>query len=564
MAAIKSKMRDSFDRFARYRHIAAVLAKYGIEDVAGSVRSKFSSETTQEPAVDEDRRCDERAARPTRVRCALEELGPTFIKFGQLLSTRPDLVAPEYVAELEHLQDRVLPHPVEGIIEQIETELGGSVSDLFQDFDKDPIAAGSIAQIHRAVLMDGSEVAVKVRRPGIVRIVKTECEILQDLTALLRTTLFQHSNVDLKKMVENLADAVMKETDLANERRNQRRFMRLFEEDPTVHIPRIYEDQCSQGVLTMEYIRGVKPTDKAGTVRLGLDCSEVARRGADFVLRQMFEYGFFHTDPHPGNIILLEDNIIAPIDFGQCARLSARDRQFFNEIVLAIVDRDAERVVRSVEREEMLTSETDVHRLTTDIEQLLDMYHDFSLKDIPFGAVATQTFELFRTNAVHPPSQFTLMLKSMMTIESLATTLDPEFRLIEALKPYARRSTFEDFEPKKMLRHLRTVLRDEANFIRNLPGDVSAVLTKFKRGKFQLRIHHEHLENLTKTIDKSSNRISFALIIAALLVASSMLVPQEGTVLGLFSLQTMGVVGYVIAAAIGIWLVVSILRSRHL
>jgi len=329
----------------------------------------------------------------------------------------------------------------------------------------------------------------------------------------------------------------------------------MFADDRTVHIAKVYEDYCTAGVLTMEYIDGIKPSDKQAIAERGLD---------QFVLRQMFEFGFFHTDPHPGNFFLLPDNVLAPIDFGQVARLSVQNRKFFNEIVLSIVDRDAIHVVRCLERDDMFADNTDIHKLTADIEQTIDTYHDYRVKDIPFGMIAMQTFDLFRNNHVHPPTQFTLMLKSMMTIEALATSLDPDFRLIEALKPYAQRSSLKDFEPKQAFRNIRKAVLGAGDLASRLPEDVEAILTKFRHGKFQVRVHHEHLENLTKTVDKSSNRISFALIIAALLVASSLLVAQEGTVLGLLSLQTMGVLGYVIAAIIGIWLIISIIRSRHI
>jgi ubiquinone biosynthesis protein len=246
------------------------------------------------------------------------------------------------------------------------------------------------------------------------------------------------------------------------------------------------------------------------------------------------------------------------------ARLSGQDRRLFTESVLSIVDRDAAYIIRCFERDNMFADKTDIHKLTTDIEQLIDNYHDFRLKDVPFGMIAMQTFDLFRNNHVHPPAQFILMLKSMMTIESLATSLDPEFRLIEALKPYAQKSGFRDFEPKQVLRNIRRAVQDAGDLASRLPEDINAVLTKFRQGKLQVRVQHEHLENLTKTLDKSSNRVSFALIIAALLVASSLLVAQEGMVLGLLSFQTMGVLGYIIAAIIGIWLVISIIRSRHI
>jgi len=542
----------------------AVLAKYGFGEVTGALRSRLSLRLGEKAVPSQVESAVKTGSRPARVRLALEELGPTFIKLGQLLSTRPDVVPPEYIRELERLQDQVAPEAPEKIMALIEQELGGRIENIFDQFDEKPIAAGSIAQIHRAVTHDGLQVAIKVRRPGIVETIRAECEILQDLAGILKTTLFEHELVELEDMVAEFTAAVSKETDLANERRNQLRFLRLFADDETVHIPEVYEEYCTPGVLTMEYIDGIKSTNKPAIEEKGLDGRILAYRGAQFVLKQMFEFGFFHTDPHPGNFFLLPDNVLAPIDFGQVARLSVQDRRFFNEIVLSIVDRDAAHIVRCLERDDMLADRTDTHKLTADIEQLIDTYHDFRLKDIPFGMIATQTFDLFRTNHVLPPTQFTLMLKSMMTIESLATSLDPEFRLIEALKPYARRSGLRDFEPKHVLRNIRKAMQGAGDLASRLPEDIDAVLTKFRQGKFQVRVHHEHLETLTKTLDKSSNRVSFALIIAALLVASSLLVAQEGMVFGLLSFQTMGVLGYIIAAIIGIWLVISIIRSRHI
>jgi len=388
--------------------------------------------------------------------------------------------------------------------------------------------------------------------------------ILEELAGILNATVFSHEPLDPQQMVKEFAEAVALETDLANERRNLKRFIKSFEGDETVHIPGVYEAYCTPGVLTMEYIAGLKPGDPEIVARHGLDCKLIARRCTDFVLRQIFELGFFHTDPHPGNFFLLPDNVLAPIDFGQVARLSSQDRRIFNEIVLAIVDNEAGRIIRALDREDMLHEETDASHLTAGMEQLIGTFRDLPLRDIPFGNVVTHTFELFRTNYVRPPSQFTLMLKSMATVESFARSLDSDFSLIESLKPYARRASLRDLEPKQVLRHMRQAVQDAGDLASRLPEDVNVILSKFRQGKFQVRVQHEHLENLTKTVDKSSNRISFALIVAALLVASTMLVPQQGEVLGLFSLQSMGIFGYVIAAIIGGWLLISIIRSGRL
>jgi ubiquinone biosynthesis protein len=535
----------------------AVLMKYGLEEVAEGLRSRVFVRLGEKIAPMRVRRIAEGRSRPERLRLALEELGPTFIKFGQLLSTRPDVVPPEYIHELEHLQDQVKPQAFAGIQAEVEEQLKGKLQDIFLCFDPAPLAAGSIAQVHRATTREGDSVVVKVRRPGIVQVIQTECEVLEEVAAILKMTLFEHETLDPREMVREFVAAVMRETDLANERRNQLRFIKSFAEDPTIHIPRVYEKYCTPAVLTMEYIDGVKPGDPAVLREHGLDPKRIARRGAHYVLRQIFEMGFFHTDPHPGNFFLLPHDVLAPIDFGQVARLSSQDRKLLNEIVLAIVENEPNRVVRALDRQDMVHEKTDLTKLASGMEHLIETYRELPLRSVPFAGAITQTFELFRSNYVRPPSQFTLMLKTMATIEAFARSLDPEFNLIEVLKPYARRASLRDLEPTRLLHRLAQAMQDAGDLASRLPEDVNVILSKFRQGKFQVRVQHEHLETLTKTLDKSSNRISFALIIAALLIGSSMLVAQE-------SLRQVGIFGYFIAAVFGVWLLISIIRGGKL
>jgi ubiquinone biosynthesis protein len=540
------------------------MMKYGLKDVADVIRTRYRIHRRSQPAAVTDKEAISHYSRAVRFRLALEELGPTFIKFGQLLSTRPDLIPYNYVRELECLQDQVAPEKSDRIFAEIEQQLGAKLKDIFTTFDHQPIAAGSIAQVYRATIPSGKSVVVKVRRPEIAETIRTECEILEDLAGLLKATLLeQHEAVDPRRIVQEFSETVSKEVDLANERHNQSRFLRDFKNDPTIHVPEIYEEYCSECVLTMEYIEGIRPTNSEAIRKAELDSIIIAQRGANFVLRQIFDLGFFHTDPHPGNFFILPNNVLAPIDFGQVAHLSSDDRKLLKEIVLAIIDNDASRMIRALQRADMTNEKTHTDKLTRDVELMLDTYHNLPLKDIPISKVIVQTFDLIRKHNIRPPAQFALMLKSLITIESFALGLNPEFNIIDNLKPYAKQFTLPAMDPRQILRNMRGAMQDASDLATRLPDDVNAILSKFRQGNFQLKVHHEHLENLTKTLDKSSNRISFALIIAALLIGSSLLVPQQGMVLGLVTLQTLGIFGYIAAVIIGLWLIVSIIRSRH-
>ena len=381
-------------------------------------------------------------------------------------------------------------------------------------------------------------------------------------------TIFQHyfakedDSINPKRMVAEFTVAVNKEVDFANERRNQKRFIRNFEDDDSIHIPRILDEYCSDGIIAMEYIDGLNPGKPDKLVEAGLDPKIVAKRAADFVLRQVFTYGFFHTDPHPGNFFVLEENRLAPIDFGQVGRIGTNERRLLRDIVVSIVAGDATQMLRGLERAELIDDRTNMTSLTRETEILFDSYHGLPIKDIPFTDLIMHGFDIMRKHYVAPPPDFTLMLKSLMTIEALATGLDEDFKIIDYLKPYAKKFAIEDYLPSNVAKNSRRMMVEVRNLASKLPEDIYSILGKIRKGKVQVRVHHEHLEALSNTLDKSSNRLSFAVIIAALLIGSSMLVPQSGTVLGVVKLETLGVVGYVSAAVLGGWLIFSIIKSK--
>lgn len=556
-------VKRTYTHLVRYRHIMGVLIKYGFEEIAGILARRLKIGIGSKGLPGTQKRSLATTTLAQRARMAMEELGPTFIKLGQLLSTRPDLVSDEYVREFEHLQDQVTPEKYEAIRQEVIRQLGAPPEEIFESFDPVPIAAASIAQVHRARTKEGDEVVVKIRRPDIVKTLRTEMEILQDIAGLLKSRMRTPEGFNPVRMVDEFSQAVSKEVDLANERRNQQRFIQNFEDDVTVHVPRVYEPYCAEGILTMEYIDGIKPNQIQRLEETGLDPKLIAQRGADFVLRQIFDFGFFHTDPHPGNFLVMDNNVLAPLDFGQVGRLTRQDRMLLEYLVLSIVDADASKIVNGLERAQMLDDDTDIAEFSRDVEDILVSYENLPLKDIPFGQVIRRIFDVIRRHHIEAPRDFTLMLKCLMTIESFATGLDKDFQIIESLKPYARKFSFEDIRPENLFRRFRKVTFNAAELASRFPEDAGAIIQKFRRGKFKIHVHHEHLEELEQTLDNSSNRLAFAVIIAALLVGSSLLVPQSGNILGVVSLQTLGVLGYVTAMIMGLWLLVSIIRSRR-
>ena len=553
----------TYSHLVRYRHIMGVLMKYGFEEVAGVFARRLKIGLGSKGLPTSRMENLAQTSLPQRVRLAAEELGPTFVKLGQMLSTRPDLIPSEYVSELERLQDRVAPEKYKRIRDTFKQQLGAFPEEIFESFDPIPLAAASIAQVHRARTKEGREVVLKIRRPGIVKTIHTEMEMLNDLAALVKMRLGRDSTIDPVRMVSEFSQAVTKEVDFANERRNQQRFIRNFESDLAIHVPEVFEAYSSEGILTMEFIDGIKPNNIEQLENAGLAPKTVASRGADFVLKQVFDHGFFHTDPHPGNFLILPDNILSPLDFGQVGRLAVQDRMLLQYIVLSIVDGDATKIVHGLERAETLADATDLAELTRDIEEILSDYTGLPLKDIPFGEALSRTFDVIRGHHITPPRDFTLMLKSLMTIEAFATDLDTEFQIIDHLKPYARKFSFEQISPENLFRQMRKATRGAGELAARFPEDAAAIISKFRRGNFKIHVYHDHLEELEQTLDNSSNRISFAVIIAALLIASSLLVPQTGDVLGIVSLQTLGIIGYLTAAAMGAWLLASIIRHRR-
>lgn len=500
-----------------------------------------------------------------RLREALEELGPTFVKFGQMLSLRRDLFAEDVIHELQKLQDAVPPFPAQEARRIVEDELGRPLAELFATFDEAALAAASIAQVHTAMLPDGTSVIVKAQRPGIEQMIRTDLEILFCIARLLHRHVAESRPYDPVGLVEEFAETITRELDFRREGRNADRFRDNFRDDPSVCVPRIFWELSGNRVLTMERSRGHKitpdhPADPAERHRL----AEVLVR---LYLQQVFEHGFFHGDPHPGNVFVMEDGRLCFHDFGIVGRLSPRDRENLRQLFLALMIRDAEWMADVYLDLGGAAAEVDRAAFARDLGESLEEFHAALARESSFGEVLHQFIRLGRRHRIRVLRDFLLVSKAFMTVESLARTLDPAFSMAAAMQAYVPRMVGRQLLPdlggtNALVRGYRAAAALRMALL-DFPDALSRGLRQLQKGEGTLRIRHEQLEGLETHIDRASNRLSFALIIAAVVIGSS-LVMSFHTGPHYRDIPVLGLLGYLLATVLGLWWAVAILRSGKL
>jgi len=558
---VRAEERSAPRQIRRLREIAAVLVRHGFADVVARLRLRPQAAwrrvlgSTRAPIA-------HRQERIQRLRQVLEELGPTFIKFGQAISTRADLLPADLVSELARLQDAVPPLPP-GVAEAtLERELGAPLSDLFGTFEAEPIAAASIAQVHRARLRSGEEVAVKVRRPGIQGTIESDLAILSQLARLAERYLPDAGLYRPSDLVAEFARAIRREQNLAREGRTIARFAEHFAGDPTVHVPRVYWTHTREGVLVLEYISGTKLSELLHAPGQ-FDRALIARRGTDAVLRQILRDGFFHADPHPANVFVLPGHVICFLDFGIVGRLDRRLRRQVVTVVAAVARGDARRLAAVVVDLGQARDGVDVGELERDLADLLDDYAGLSFADLSIGALLRDVFATMSRHRVHFPSDLMLLAKACITMEGVGRQLDPSFNLVEQARPFVEQLLKERLAPAAVARRAGELGQDALDVLQSVPRDLMEIIAKARGDRLQIQFVHRNLEHAVQEIDRASNRLGFAVVIAALIVGSSLLMQaRAGPIWAGYSV--VGLVGFVAAALMGFWLAVGILRSGRL
>jgi len=497
-----------------------------------------------------------------RMRMALEELGPTFVKLGQVMATRVDLFPPRWIAEFEKLHAEVPAVPFEALLPELERALGRSPFDVFRDIDKTAHGAASIAQVHRAKLADGTPVVLKVRRPGVRETIDADLRLLRRVAELIESEIPEARRYHPSEIAEQFARSLEREADFVTETRNIERFAKNFEGDPVIVIPRIYPEWTSDVLLVQEHVDGIPATDLAAVERAGLDRKLLAARGVDAFLKMILIDGFFHADPHPGNVFYLSGNRMVLIDFGMVGRLSPQRRAQVIDLLGGLA-RMAEEPMIEVLLEWAGDAYVDEAKLATDINDMVFDYEGMPLKDIRVGNVIRQFAAIVRAHSIVLPSDLSLMFKTLITLEGLGRQYDPDFHIINHLAPLVRSALAERYQPTELVQRGRRALSEFANVVGGVPRDLARFLREARRGKTRIDLDLKRLDSFGRQLDRTLDRVAVGILTASLVIGSAIvLTVRDGPVfLGIPVLPALGLLGYVLAFLNSLWIVYGIWRS---
>jgi len=544
----------SIRNLARFKAIVWVLLKYGFDDVIyrldlpGSFIMRRINRVKASMTVNE------------RIRMVIQELGPTFIKFGQILSMRPDLVPGLLVLELKKLQDQVPPAPQKAVQALLEKALGRPMDEVFSEFDWNPLGSASLAQVHRAKLvLEEKTVAVKIQRPDIRPLIRADLDILSYIASRLNE-LRTYQIFDFPGLVEELRFSLTRELDFTREARNMKIFRKTLAYPELMVIPKVFDDYTTPYVLTMEYIEGIRLDQLSDSP---FSRKQLARNGAKIMLDQMLRQGFFHADPHLGNLLALDDGRLCFLDWGMTGRLTQDLRHHLIELLQALILKDSEALIRLIPYLSAdVPSDINLNRLERDLLDLIDSYYGLSLKEIQIGEVVLALMNLLNEHRLRIRSDFALMSRALLALEGLGKDLVPDFNLVEESKDLMEELVKDRWSLKTLSQTLRSQGLGLYDLIQNLPTRLQGLFRKIDKGDLTFTFKHTGLGALNNTLERISNRVTFGIIIAALIVGSSMII-TTGVKPLLFGFPALGVIGYLVSGLLGLWLIINILRKRR-
>ncbi len=553
----------TYRHLSRYQQILRVLVRYGFGDLLDRFHMRRYMDAMARLLL--NRKADpanDLLSTAERLRRVLEELGPTFIKLGQILSTRPDILPPPYLRELAKLQDSVPPFPYEDVVRIVTEDFGKGPDELFATFERTPSAAASIAQGHRARLRDGSEVFVKIRRPHIAQTVAADLEILGHLASLMEHHAPNLVMVQPTRLVEQFARTLRQELDFDIECNHLVRFRRQFAERKGIYIPDVYPEYCSSRVLTMELVRGIKASNFAELEAAGCDLKFLAGLGADLLLEQFFVHGFFHADLHPGNILVLPPDRYCYLDFGMMGRLTRRERENLCNLITGAVSRDERRLVEPVLAMTIATDEVERQELECDLAELTDNHLQLTLGELDVARVLQDLYAVCHRHRLCFRPHIYMLAKAVGTVEEMGRAYDPDFQLSGHLAPFVRRLARDRYHPRRMLRDAAYSTGDMLRFLNEFPDNARAIMNQIRHGKMKVEFEHRGLEDMLQRHEHISSRISSAIVLGALIVGSS-LMTDSGVPPKWNEIPVIGILGFLIAAVMGFGLLWDIWKSNR-
>ncbi len=545
----------SLSNLGRFKDIVFILLKYGFEDLVERLELPGRSTTKATPVAPG-------LGSYERLRMAFEELGPTFVKMGQIMSLRPDLLPPSMIVELEKLQDDVAGFQFSEARKVIDRNLGKPLEEVFPVFDPEPIAAASLSQVYRAALSPtGPAVAVKVQRPNIRHTMETDLNIFSAMARRIHQRFEEMRLYDLPELVRVTRRTLMRELDFQREARYLKIAKSNMADQPGIYIPDVYDAYSTSQLLVMEFIKGDR-LKKVDLESIG-DNHKMAKIGLRAGIKQIFEDGFFHADPHPGNLILTEDRRYCLVDWGMVGRLTIGDRYDLVDMIRALADRDGQALLDTVMKVAVQKDEEiNTRSLERELMEIIDLYAAVPIKQLNLGKLLLDVTDTMREHRLGIRPDMATMIKALITLEGVARSIYPDLDVIAEAEPFIRQIASRRYSPKAIWRNITATFADLFTMRGGVPRRLAKIVQKLEHGKLHIRFEHENLQGLQDTFDNIANRVTFGIIIGALIIGSSMII-TTGVRPYIFGYPAFGIIGYIVSALLGLWLVFNIIRSRN-
>lgn len=544
----------------RYATLFNVLAKYGFEDVVANSRIRKGipkSYLKTHPHTEKNLSF----SKYERIRMVLEELGPTYVKLGQIFSNREDMLPQDLIKELEKLQDHVPQLKNFDVKKTIEEELDINLEDHFSSIDLEPLAAASLAQVHRAKLLNGDEVVLKIQRPNIEEVIESDLLVMKQIIGSIEKYNSQAKAFQPLRIVASFEQSIREELQFLREMDNTERFAKNFENNEAIHVPIVYRELSTDRLICMEFMDGIKVSEIDTLKSVDIDPASVAKVGVDLYIEQILEHGFFHADPHPGNIFVLpETQQICFLDFGMMGTIMPNDKDALGNLLLCFLRKDVKKIVPLLEKIAIKTDIPDYKKLEQDLYELVEGVSNTAIQNIKLGNTLKQFKTVLYENKVILPHYLYMLIRGLVIIEGVGLKLDPNFNITDNLQPYTAKITRRRFSLKRLFKKNLNRFQDINDLVDTLPDDIKTILKKIKEGKLVVVHEHKGLKEFQTTTSKAVNRLVFAVIIAALSIGSSLLVMAKMPPL-VNGVPLLGAIGFAVSAILGFYIIISIFRN---